>query len=174
MASKIKYITLTVLCIVLRLASIAEIKLVEIGVEGLTCSGCSRSVEMSLRKLDFVDSVAMDLYNNNGKIFLKSKAIVSIEKIAKAITDSGFSVRYLNAVFYVSDIEVNENFCWTYENEQYQFVKVAVTKLNGNVTLKFVGEKYLSKKENKKWEPFVTNSKGKGCKAKNIYYVTIV
>lgn len=171
---KIRYFALTALCVSLRLTTLAEIKSVDIGVDGLTCSACSRSVEMSLRKLDFVDSVAMDLSNNNGRVFFKKMAIFSIEKLAKAITDAGYSVRYLNAVFNVIDLAVDENFCWSYENEQYQFVKVAGIKLNGDVTLKFVGEKYLSKKENKIWEPVVTNAKGKGCKTKNFYYVTIV
>ena len=153
--------------------SFGQFQSAEIGVDGLTCSACTRSVEMSIRKLDFVDSVAMDLSNTNGKLFFKKGGKVSIEKIAKAVTDAGFSVRYLNASFNFNNISVSENFCWNYEGGQYQFVKTEEKKMNGDITLKFIGEKYLSKKEIKKWSAIISNTKGKGCNAKNIYYVTL-
>lgn len=167
-----RYFVLLVLAF-LPYMSFGQFQSAEIGVDGLTCSACTRAVEMSVRKLDFVDSVAMDLSNTNGQLFFKKRAKISVEKIAKAVTDAGFSVRYLNAVFNFSNVSVEEKFCWTYENEQYQFVKTENKILNGNITLKFIGEKYLSKKEIKKWSAIISNAKGKGCNAKNIYYVTL-
>ena len=58
---------------------------------------CSRSVEMSLVKLDFVDRVVMDLNSNQCDLFFNVDKYVSIDKIAQAVVDAGFSVAYLNA-----------------------------------------------------------------------------
>jgi copper chaperone CopZ len=80
-------------------ALLAQFSKVEIGVDGLTCSMCTRSTELSIRKLDFVDSVKMDLTNTNGVITFKKGMPVSVEKIAQAVKNAGFSVRYLKADF---------------------------------------------------------------------------
>jgi copper chaperone CopZ len=157
----------------LPLLCFGQFKSAEIGVDGLTCSACTRSVEMSIRKLNFVRDVVMNLENTEGKIIFKDSVKIEIDKIAKAVTDAGFSVRYLHASFNFNNIPVSENFCWNYEGGQYQFVKTEDKKLNGVVTLKFIGEKYLSKKEIKKWSAIISSAKGKGCNAKNIYYVTL-
>ena len=76
-----------------------QFKSVEMGIDGLTCSMCSRSVEMSLFKLDFIDRVEMDLNSNRSEIFFNEGMYVSIDKIAQAVIDAGFSVAYLNALF---------------------------------------------------------------------------
>jgi len=55
------------------------------------------------------------------KYFFKKDTKVSIEKIAKAVKDAGFSVRYLSANFNFNNVSVSENFCWNYEGEQYDF-----------------------------------------------------
>jgi copper chaperone CopZ len=73
----------------------ASIQFISIGVNGLTCSMCTRSVEMSIRKLDFVDSVVMDLVSTEGKIFIAAGTTPDFRAIAKAVTDAGFSVRFM-------------------------------------------------------------------------------
>ncbi len=168
-----KIFSLSAFTTFLPLLCFAQFESAEIGVDGLTCSSCTRAVEMNLYKLDFIDSVAMDLTNTNGEIFFKKGVKVSIEKIAKAVTDAGFSVRHLNTNMNFNDVAVSENFCWDYENEQYEFVKTADKKLSGLVTLKFIGAKYISKKEFKKWSSVIADAKGKGCIAKSVYYVTL-
>src|ERR1700722_452721 len=80
-------------------SSRAQFVSAKLGVDGLTCSACTRSVELSIRKLDFVKDVQMNLDNTVGQItFIPGKQI-SMNKIAKAVTDAGFSVRYLQATF---------------------------------------------------------------------------
>src|SRR4051812_34474653 len=80
----------------------------EIGVDGLTCSACTRSVEMSLRKLDFVDSVVMNLEHTDGKIYFKKDQSVEPDKIAQAVVNAGFSVRFLKANFNFSGTQVKD------------------------------------------------------------------
>ena len=128
---------------------------VDFGVNGLTCSACTRSVEMSIRKLNFVEDIVMNLKNTNGKITFNKDAVVSIDKIAKAITDAGFSVRYLNATFLFDSITISDNYCFAYENSNYQFINVGTKKLQGNTVLKFIGKQFLPKKEYKKLNVYI-------------------
>src|SRR5688572_13483114 len=62
-----------------------QFKTVEIGIDGLTCSMCSRATEMNIRKLPFVDSVAMDLTNTNGVVTFKKDTQVDLDRIAEAV-----------------------------------------------------------------------------------------
>ncbi len=128
---------------------------VDFGVNGLTCSACTRSVEMSIRKLNFVEDVVMDLKNTNGKITFNTEIPVSIDKIAKAITDAGFSVRYLNAVFKFDPITISDNYCFVYENSNYQFINVGKKKIEGNTVIKFIGKEFLPKREYKNFIIFL-------------------
>jgi len=142
----------------------------ELGVDGLTCSACTRSVEMSIRKLDFVKDVQMDLDNTKGIITFKDGANVDIEKLAKAVINAGFSVRYLNATF-KSDgvIKISDNFCFAYGGSSYQFVKVSPTDLQNQIVFKFIGKEFLNGKEFKKWKD---NLKAQ-CQGKSTYFVTL-
>ena len=133
----------------------AQFSFAQIGIDGLTCSACSRSVEMSIRKLPFVDSVIMNLEHTQGKIIFKKGVKVEIEKIAKAVINAGFSVRSLYATINIDRLKINNDFCWMYENDNYHFIKVPDNKeLKGIVSLKFIGEKYMPKKEFKTWKMY--------------------
>ena len=139
-------------------SAVAQFSWVQIRINGLTCSACSRSVEMSIRKLAFVDSVNMNLENTAGKIVFKKGVKVEIEKIARAVTDAGFSVRSLDASINVDAISVTNESCWSFENNTYHFIKLAESKeLKGTVTLRFIGDKYMSRKEYKDWKPLLIN-----------------
>lgn len=137
----------------------AQFTSAEIGVDGLTCSACTRSVEMSIRKLGFVDSVAMNLEHTEGTVIFKKNAKVDIEKIAKAVTDAGFSLRSLTASVNVNELKAGNDFCWVYENNTYHFVKMpAAADLKGTIKLRFIGADYMSKKELRGWKNYMTSS----------------
>lgn len=149
----------------------AQFTSAELGVDGLTCSACTRSVEMSIRKLDFVKDVQMNLDNTKGVVTFKPGANVSIEKLAKAVIEAGFSVRYMQATFKAdSAIHVSDNYCFAYGDASYQFVKVTATDLKSDMVVKFIGKEFLPAKEYKKWKadlkPMCTG-------AKATYYVTL-
>ncbi len=77
-----------------------QIQQVKVGINGLTCSQCSRSVEMQLRKLTFVKDVEMNLQQTEGIITLiDGKAAVPFQEIAGAVKDAGFSIRFLTITF---------------------------------------------------------------------------
>jgi len=148
-----KSLSVLIICLVfLHYNSFARFNWVEIGVNGLTCSQCCRSVEMSIRKLDFVSEIIMNLENTEGKITFKEGAVVNIEKIAQAVVDAGFAVRYLKAGFLFDNKEVNTGTCFAFESKNYQFIKTVKQNLNGETTIKFIGKNFLDKKELKNWK----------------------
>src|ERR1700759_948909 len=93
----------------------AQFQAVYIGVNGLTCSQCTRTVEMRIRKLDFVADVQMNLEHTEGKIILKKDKKADIEKIAQAVIDAGFSVRYLQADLMVDISVIPVGSCFIYK-----------------------------------------------------------
>lgn len=153
------------------LSTKAQFTSAELGVDGLTCSACTRSVEMSLRKLDFVKDVKMNLDNTNGVITFKAGASVSIEKLSKAVVDAGFSVRYLQATFKAdSVIHVSDNYCFAYGDATYQFVKVQPTEAKNDIIFKFIGRDFQNNKDYKKWK---ADLKPVCSGSKKTYYVTL-
>ena len=150
-----RILILTLSFIIVALHSFAQFNWAQIGVDGLTCSACTRSVEMSIRKLTFVDSVTMNLEHTTGKITFKKGAKVEIDKIAKAVTDAGFSLRSLYAGINISELKVTENACWQFENNTYHFIKIPDSKdFKGIVSVQFIGEKFMPKKEYKNWKQY--------------------
>jgi copper chaperone CopZ len=127
----------------------AQFTFAEIGVDGLTCSQCQRSVEMGIRKLDFVDDVKVNLENTDGKIIFKPGKKISFDKIAKAVTDAGFSVRFIKVNFIFNNLSVSDNFCFLYEENNYQFIKSGNVILNGEKTIKILGKNFMSPSEYK-------------------------
>src|SRR5690606_37128157 len=97
----------------------AQITSFQFGVNGLTCSQCSRSVEMQLNKLDFVDSVQLDLEQTVGRIVPKAGAQVQPGYIAKAIKDAGFSIRFLTAEVLTAGLTQKEDQCFLQQRVVY-------------------------------------------------------
>ena len=139
-------------------AAFGQITEVDLGVNGLTCSQCTRSVEMRIRKLSFVKDVKMNLEHTEGKIYFKDHAKVDVDKIAQAVIDAGFSVRSLKADMVFKNIEVSPNYCYAYDNNNYQFIQTPARTLNGPVTIDFVGKEYMEKKALKKWQPYMKSA----------------
>jgi len=146
----------------------AQFETVYIGVNGLTCSQCSRTVEMRIRKLDFVSDVQMNLEHTEGTILLKKDRKPDIEKIAQSVVDAGFSVRYVGAdVNFGSAINGS---CASYKGDQYVFVQPPKNNAKGVIKVKFLGKKYQPKNEFKKMEPSLVSTCG--ATAGNVYYIS--
>jgi copper chaperone CopZ len=150
----------------------AQINEVQIGVDGLTCSQCTRSVEMQIRKLDFVKDVKMNLEHTEGVITFKPNHRVDVDQIAKAVVNAGFSVRYLQAAILFSNVNVSDGHCFADAGYNYEFIQTKPQTLNGTVMVKFIGDKFVPKKDLKKWQPYLKNSCGAGADNK-VHYITI-
>ena len=139
-----------------------------IGVNGLTCSACTRSVEMSLRKLPFIESVEMNLENTDGVLKFKKGSDVEISKIAKAVVDAGFSVRFLNADYTFSGTNFQES-KYTDKGQSFYFIRKPPTKTEN--TLRFIGPAFQTKKEFTKYK---TEFPAIDFKDNSMYYVVLV
>jgi copper chaperone CopZ len=127
----------------------------EIGINGLTCSQCSRSVELSLRRLRFIKDVSMDLEHTKGRLFFKDNEKIDPDAIAQAVKNAGFSVRSLDVVFMLND--KLQPPCFNANGFSYQVVR-SPQVLQGRVELQVLGNSFLPKKEFKTWQPLLKNS----------------
>lgn len=76
-----------------------EVEKMIIGINGLTCSQCSRSVEMQLKKIPYLTDINMDLAGTQAIVYINSQGNISLKDIPKAIKDAGFSIRFLEVFF---------------------------------------------------------------------------
>ena len=147
------------LWLIISFAGKAQFKSAVIGVDGLTCSACSFATEKSLLKLQTIDSVYMQLEENTATVFFKLGAKINMNDVAKKVVDAGFSVRNLIALVNVGELKLAPDFCWSYENDVYHFVKItAAAELKGDVHLQFIGDKFMPAKEFKKWKLYCKNA----------------
>jgi copper chaperone CopZ len=123
---------------------------VQVGVDGLTCSACTRSVEMSLRRLDFVENVEMSLEETEGKITTKKDSPVDFRKLAKAITDAGFSVRFFKVQIPTQNLKVSEEGCFSIDNHYFQWVDYSVNQTK--TTLQMIDKQFLPAKVYDRWK----------------------
>lgn len=149
-------------------AQAASIQFVSIGVDGLTCSMCTRSVEMSIRKLDFVDSVVMDLENTNGKVYLQEGVSPDFRKLAKAVTDAGFSVRSMRISIDWNNLEPGDP-CFSIGQNTFQLIGNRSNLSQRKVELELLGEHFMPKKNAREANRMVTGS----CNPRPDYYVRI-
>lgn len=150
-------------CLPARAQKIVE---AEIGINGLTCSQCSRSVEQSLRRLDFIENVTMDLEHTEGRLLFKENKAVDPGAIAKAVKNAGFSVRSLHMVF-LFDNKL-PSVCFDAGASHYQLIK-PVQDMQGKVMLQLLGNAFQPKKEYRNWQPLLKNNCNTGAK---VYFLT--
>lgn len=149
----------------------AQFRSATLGVDGLTCSACSFGTEKSIRKLEFVEDVKMDLNKNIAEITFKKDSKVDIDALVKKVYDAGFSVRFVQAVFNFDHVNAAPNTCFLYNNDQYQFISSDSKPLTGEVKLNFIAKTYVPDKQLKKWKKQLKPA----CQAANgkVYFVTI-
>lgn len=165
------------LLLLLSLNGKAQFKSAVIGVDGLTCSACSFATEKSLKKLESVDSVYMQLEENTATVFFKPAVKVNMDDVAKKVVDAGFSVRSFTALVDVGKLNITPDYCWSYENDIYHFVKVdAASDVNGQINLRFIGDKFMAPKQYKKWKMYSRSTCSSAISQSpysHNYYVTI-
>ena len=74
----------------------AQIKSAEVLASGLTCSMCSKAIFKALSKLDFVDTVKVNIETSVYQLNFKKEVPVKIEGIRDAVYDAGFAIAKLS------------------------------------------------------------------------------
>jgi copper chaperone CopZ len=119
-----------------------------IGVDGLTCSACTRATELSLLNLAFVEYADMDLNNNTAFVMFRPGQPVDIQQLSQAVYDAGFSVRDLYAVFDFSGAVAvtSSGPCFSYDQKYYASPGSTSLPVSGRKELRFIGKKLCTKK----------------------------
>lgn len=152
MKNNLKLLFLTIMLVLgIDGVSFAGLKWVDVGVNGLTCSMCTRSVEMSLQKLFFVDSVIMSLENTEGRVYFKPGVPIDMNQVSKAVTDAGFSVRFVKMNINFDEIELKEDGTFVLDGQMFQWLDPPV-KMKGSLTVQLVSENFLPKKQRTEWK----------------------
>ena len=169
-------ISLLLLTVLLNISAKAQFTKAELQAAGLTCSMCSRAVDKQLHTLDFIDSVGIDLGKATFILFFKKDKIVDFDLIKKKVEDAGFSVASLKVTFQFTNLKVEENSHWVYENTLYHFIHVKPQTLSGDVTFKIISKGFVSDKEYKKYAKEMAmplSDDGKVLNADKVFHITL-
>ncbi len=136
---------------------------------------CSFAVQSELECLPFVEKATLNLNTNVAEVLFKADQKVDIRQVVDAVYKAGFSVGYTEATFIFNQQKVSDQFIFSYEGFNYQFLKPAQEVLNGKTTLKFLDKKFLRKKAYTFWVPFIKESSKEKTKAylETLYHVTL-
>ncbi len=113
-------------------------------ISGLTCSQCSRSVEMQLKKLAFIQSVQMDLKHTTAVLNIRPNTRTDFTAIARAVTDAGFSVAGLEASMYARQLKIDSNGCMQSADARFYIMNSPLTSDRELVTFEFLGKPFNS------------------------------
>ena len=92
-----KYKLFFILCsFVFAVNANAQIKSAEVLASGLTCSMCSKAIFKALSKLDFVDTVKVNIETSVYQLKFKKESAITIEGIRDAVYDAGFAIAKLS------------------------------------------------------------------------------
>ena len=147
----------------------AQIIKADLQVAGLTCSMCSKSVDKSLRTLDFIDSVGIDLSRASFILFFKKDKTVDFAQIKKKVQDAGFFVASLKVNYKFDNLKIESNSSFHYQNTTFYFLNVTAKTLNGAVIFKIADKGFISDKEYKKYEGQLNQTTSSGV----IYHVVL-
>lgn len=131
----------------------AQLQSVTVGIDGLTCSQCSYSVERSIRQLSFVSAVAMELNTNEAKVYLNKVKTVELLQIGKKVVEAGFSVRFLK-------IKLDIYSTTSFEDSSALFFSLNIlnalpAQLDSIATFQVIDKRYCKKKLFQQWQPII-------------------
>lgn len=149
-------------------AANAQITKAELQVSGLTCSMCSKATEKSLRTLDFISDIKVDLNRNIFLLTFKKDAPVNIDMISKKVQGSGFFVNNLKLTFNLSNVKLDNNY-FGFEGNTYKLMNGTTQMLNGPVAVTVVDKGFAPPNVYKKYQPTSADNGKPG----KIYHVVI-
>lgn len=156
----------------------AQFEKAELVVNGLTCSMCSLATHNQLKTIPFIDSIQIDLNSTTYILHFKKDAELDTDLIRKKVEDAGFSVGSLIYTASFTNLSIENNYHYKYQQTLYHFMDVKSQTLNGDVRVKVIDKGFISDKEYKKFkknaEKFPCYETGKMSEAAKVYHLTIV
>jgi len=136
----------------------AQFTKAELQVSGLTCSMCSKATEKSLRTLDFISDIKVDLNKNIFVLTFKKDVPVNIDMISKKVQNSGFFVNNLKLTFNFNGVKLADNY-FNYAGDTYKVLN-ATHPLTGDVAVTVVDKGFAPANIYKKY-PATDSKPGK-------------
>lgn len=130
----------------------AGLRWIEVGINGMTCSACSRSVDMSISHLEFVDSVEMSLEKTTARVFVKGGKPINFKAIVEAVKDAGFSVDFVKLDFDFNDVSPDQEGNFTFQGQRFQCLQFSGSNDLKEIVLKLVDDGFLPRGESNQWK----------------------
>ncbi len=153
-----KTLKIFIVLLFLSYAAQAQFTKAELQVSGLTCSMCSKATEKSLRTLNFIGDIKVDLNRNVFVITFKKDAQVNIGLISKKVENAGFFVNILKATFNFDNVKLDNN-SFSYGGDTFHVLNSNSQPLTGSQTLTVVDKGFAPASVYKKYK---TGADGKG------------
>lgn len=181
-----KFLKIYILALSVMLSSLVKAQFVsaELQVSGLTCSMCSKATDKSLRTLDFIQDIRVDLDHATYTLIFKPDKKISMDQIAQKVEAAGFSVNKLIAWFNFNELKVSNDYHFMYQSDAYHFINPGDKVLKGKTALTFIDKSFIPQKQFKqhageiKYECYKSGFMEKCCpmnkkERTRIYHVTI-
>lgn len=118
---------------------------------GLTCAMCSKAVKSALEKIDFVQTVDVDIKRQEYHISFKRNDKIDLDDLNKAVKDAGFSIASLKITGQFDKIEIFKDKLVKVGNQHFRLLNGDMLLLDGEKTLKVIDKHFLTPKEYKKF-----------------------
>jgi cation transport ATPase len=125
----------------------AQSILVKMGINGLTCSACARSVEMQIRKLPFVKDVIMDIPGTEAAVLISQERGFVPDKLVRAVFKAGFSVRDFRVRLRSTDFRVLSEGQIEWAGSEYGILKGDLPTGRAEAEMKVIAKKFLPESE---------------------------
>lgn len=164
-----KIIKLAIIALLLSIgAAHAQFTKAELQVSGLTCSMCSKATEKSLRTLDFISDIKVDLNRNLFMLSFKKDVPVNLDLISKKVQNAGFFVNNLKATFNFDNVKINDN-AFNYLGDTYRLVNGTDKPLAGPVAVTVVDKGFAPASVYKKYNTLAAEKAPAG----RVYHIAI-
>lgn len=121
---------------------------------------------MELNKLPFVSKVDMNLEHTLGQVYFKNGEIIDVQKLAQAVTDAGFSVRFLDLTFNFSKLDKSLG-CFVLDDQAFYFLNSPEEGHREEMTFQIIANGFMPKSEFRKY----TLKPNGACLGKEKYYL---
>jgi copper chaperone CopZ len=156
-----KTLKIFIILLITTISAKAQFTKAELQVSGLTCSMCSKATEKSLRTLEFIGDIKVDLNRNVFLITFKKDAPVNLDQISKKVQNAGFFVNSLKATFNFDGVKVANN-TFNYAGDNYRLVNGADKTLSGPVMVTVVDKGFAPAAVYKKYTSSSTDKSESG------------
>jgi copper chaperone CopZ len=138
------------LCLVAPLLATAQVSKVTLQASGLTCSMCTNAIHKSLKGLDFVNDIQVDIKNSTFQLGFKADKAVDFDQIKAAVEDAGFFVAKLYAVVNFPKVQAANDSHLAVGGMMFHFLNIKNSVLEGEKTVRLLDKGFVSGKEYKK------------------------